>query len=75
MNQARCCHGEWVNVTVKKVGTIGELILNSETVAMETSELEGFISVDALHPFYVGGIPGMARSMRYILYLSDAFSL
>ena len=56
-NGTYLCIEEWVSVAVVKNGISGEMLVNGESVAMESSELVNLLAVDATHPLYLGGVP------------------
>ena len=62
-NSTNLCNEQWVNVVVVKNGISGEMSVNGESVAMESSELVNLLAVDATHPLYLGGVPCKLQQM------------
>ena len=64
-NSTILCSGQWVSVVVTKNGISGEMSVNGESVAMESSELVNLMAVNAAHPLYLGGV---SSKLQFVLY-------
>ena len=50
---------------VTKNGISGEMSVNREIVAMESSELVNLMAVNEAHPLYLGGVPS---ELQFVVY-------